>query len=298
MTVIVIVAKEIARFLVLTLVCLGSARAASAQETFTFEFRPVVGTSLLVVSNVEGELVFRDVPFVEVDTAGTLTSFAARRREIVEDLGDATVVAFTYDSSHAQYRVRTGGGWIELRPRHGAVGPYRWLVDRQLQRSLIDPPPDLWDLNLVSGVTGMVELPLPEGPVTIGERWPVYFQFPITTQVPSSSPLTIATALPAQGVAMLDSLVVRAMDTLAYVTASLGVGPTTVPAAYGGDDGDLPVQLSGTVTASLIWSTGWQAWVSGIQSIKIDHRVQIGQDEAIGAPTMQANLTSRFRIRP
>jgi hypothetical protein len=284
--------------IVVAMAWLGLADGLSAQQTFQFQFRPPVGSRLVVVANIEGELVFRDVPFVEVDTVGNFTSFATRSRTVVEDLGDASVVSFTYDSSYAQYRVRPGGGWIELRPRQGKVGPYRWLVDHHLQRALIDPPPDVWDLNVASGLTGMVELPLPEEPVVIGERWPVSFQFPFTTQVPSRSPLIIAIALPAQGVAVVDSVVARATDTLAYVTASVGVGPTTVPAAFGAEGGDLPVQLSGSVTASLIWSTGWQAWVSGIQTIKIDHRVRVSADDDAVAPTMQSNLTSRFRIRP
>jgi len=104
--------------------------------------------------------------------------------------------------------------------------------------------------------------------------------------------LVIAVDLLAQGTVRFDSIVPRATDTLAFVSLSATLVPSTVENAFSGPRGDLPVNLSGSINGLYIWSTGWHTWVANQSHVVLQHRI-IGLDA-----TMMLTVEAQSRIRP
>ena len=62
---------------------------------------------------------------------------------------------------------------------------------------------------------------------------------------------------------------------------------------------DAAVNLSGGLAGTLIWSTGWNAYVSGASRALATLVMQIGVGElASAATTIRVDVTERSQIRP
>ncbi len=275
----------------------GVGGTLNGQTTFRVDFRPTVGTFVKTYSEMQGELVFNDFTVLPDSSVAAFESMVATTRRVLEELEGAYMTQTTYDSSQARYRI-LGREWRNVVTRNGPVGPVRVLIDTQMSRSLMADDSIPANLPLIEGVAGTVRLSFPEGAVTTGEEWQAFVDMPYAVEIPGDTATLVATTLSGTATASIDSLVVRPGDTLAYITARGAFNPVFVDARYPLDGAPTPAEVWGSFASSLLWSTGWQAWVGGSVTLRIRHRIERPQGSDLPDARITADLRSRFRIRP
>jgi len=264
---------------------------APAQEVFQFLFHPPVGNRLQVVYEARGTLLVRGLPGAGDGQNLRFESVVGVTEVAREDLGGAMMIETTIDSVFARYRAPNNQAWIELPVPYQPTGMDRRVRDSLFVSTALDGSRDPFFLNVARGLRMMAEVPLPDVPVSVGGSWPIEFQFPFTSQIPSNSALLITVDFMASGTARLDSVVPRSTDTLAFVSMAASLHAATLPSAYSYPTGDLPVTMTGSLTGSHIWSTGWHGWAGSSLRVTVDHRV-----EGLQGATMTTTLTSSTRV--
>jgi hypothetical protein len=222
------------------------------------------------------------------------------------DLGVMSGVALTgvegdlvwhlaYDSLIIRTREATGQ-WSESSvPSAESVWAQVRLDNRQRVSRVLRDEPVVGITDLVGVFTGMPDLALPEESVRVGETW----SSEITTEplggistvegVPGLPSVTVVSQL------TLDSLVVRAKDTLGFVSVSGRVQPTSIVTIHGEQPGRLT--LTGNLVGSLVWSTGWSLFVSGARRVSL--RMERGPARVQSEPeTITVVKTTRHQVRP
>jgi hypothetical protein len=138
----------------------------------------------------------------------------------------------------------------------------------------------------------MPDLTLPGRWVRPGERWLQMLDIPLSGVVARGAGPLPDESLLARTDVRVDSIVARPSDTLAYVS----LGGVFEPQRSAVDPG---VRYDGTVSGSLIWSTGWSGWVSGASRVVVRARLR-GQREGQmgeGEVTVRLESTTRYQAR-
>ncbi|KPJ96445.1 MAG: hypothetical protein AMS18_00905 [Gemmatimonas sp. SG8_17] len=262
--------------------------AATAQSALLLRHEPVqdlrVRTVFQTVTRIDGvERV------VEAADLGVMSGVALAGLE-----GDL-VWHLAYDSLIIRTREAIGE-WSEFSvPGAESVWAQVHLDDRQRVSGVLHGEPVAGITGLVGVLTGMPDLALPEGSLLAGETW----SSKITTE-PLGVISTVGSVpeLPAVAVLSqltLDSIVVRANDTLGYVSVWGRVQPTSIVTINGEHPSRLT--LSGTLSGNLVWSTGWSLFVSGARRMSL--RMERG---AAGVQSEKEIITvvktTRHQIRP
>lgn len=142
---------------------------------------------------------------------------------------------------------------------------------------------------LVQSLTAIPSLVLPREWVRPGDSWNSELVFPIGEPGDRAPNTTLSS----QAAVLIDSVMPRARDTLAF----LSVTGTFTPLPLTATDGT-PLRVSGGLAGTVVWSTGWRAFVSATTRI----RVQIGavgdegSEDATGARVM-FERTIREQVR-
>jgi hypothetical protein len=258
-----------------------------AQEPLRLRFAPPGYSPVAVVFQTHTRAVGSNGQAYEFADLGLMTELALEVQEGVQ------VLHITYDS--LLVRAREGNGvwrefalppndslWMQLRldDRGNLIG----TNGRRLP-SLTDP------VALVTGLRGMV---LPEQALRVGERWEARVAIALPRS-PSDAGARLLDALLTDAVLTLDSIVTRANDTLGYVTATAQVERTTVVDPYGRE----PARwvFAGELTASLIWSTGWNVFVAGMNRYLVRAR-RPASPGGTEAATLEWETTTRYQVRP
>jgi hypothetical protein len=271
--------------------------AAAQRDSMTIVFAPHPDLRIHQVFETVGSVRYVGFPELPDTSMGAMSAMVSRTRRVLEPLEGAWVVQVSYDSSRAQYHLGPGSSWTSMQLPRGLLGPYRVFVDSRLTVSTLDGGEDEFEPRAVRGLTGLVDIFLPDEPMTTGRRWTGTVVFPYTAELPGAPPTLIAITLNGRATSVLDSVVPRPADTLAYVSVQAGLTPVTVDGAYVDSTRSFPVTFWGTVSSSMVWSTGWDAWVTGASAIRMHHRVEMGEADPREL-TVYADLTARFRIRP
>jgi hypothetical protein len=150
---------------------------------------------------------------------------------------------------------------------------------------------------------GGFETPLPEEPVRAGTEWTADAVFPWVEPTGFEDEPEIgewivrAGPMIARATFVVDSVVDRGVDTLAYVAFDGTFVPATMAPAIEAARGT--ARVTGAVAGRFIWSTGWRTWVSGALTYKV--RMAVGE----GMPgdeettyTVVTSVTSRLQVRP
>lgn len=223
---------------------------------------------------------------------------AARTRETVDlggivqvtlpgPNGDA-VVHLAFDSLRT--RMREGGEpwrefawtgldtlWVQAWPA-ADLGIRRIEGDRSAAAAML--------VHQLAGVPGLT---LPARWVRPGEHWLRMLDVPLSGVVTRGAGALPDESLLARADVRVDSIVARARDTLAYLSLG-GVFELQRSAA------DPGVRYDGTVAGSLIWSSGWNAWVSGATRVTVRARLRgRGDDGARGDDEITVLLESTTR---
>lgn len=193
---------------------------------------------------------------------------------------DTPMLHLAYDSLRTRLREGTGP-WREIAESNDSA----WVqvrFDEQLEPTVVaSGGPGPAAARLVALVTGLPGLGLPRRPVRAGDRWTSRLEIPVPAMRPGAM-IGQERLLVSEAVVSVDSVVARALDTLAYVSLRGTLGPAAT-----GDRGYV-----GAVRGALVWSTGWQAFVSGATRTRIETRPENGQ----GAVLLET--TVRQQVRP
>jgi len=220
------------------------------------------------------------------------------------------VVQVQLDSSRTRMRAR-GGSWKLVAA--DTIGPQvgMFVFDDRLRIHQVrgaagdSIAPDLVR-ELRDALPGF-EAALPETAVRVGEGWTSDIVFPLGELIEFDQqdlPTSVApgTEFVVRAAFLLDSLMARGTDTLAFVGVSGNFMPMTVGAAPQSGQGN--VQVSGAFSGRLIWSTAWSAYVSGairtgVHMAQEPDRNMMGQGVAPDAPAVlvRLDITQRFQVR-
>ncbi len=224
--------------------------------------------------------------------------FESYTRRVTGRSGAGTLVEIRRDS--ARVRQREGGEpWV---PLSTAQAPPPAVVTIDGRGRVVDPPAGALEVGLRPGLVAGPEIVLPDAQVRSGEEWHQEVTVPVTWLLPVDVgydlPLDRSDALPLRAMMTFDSVLVRGGDSLAFITLAGTLAPVT--RARAAEVANTTVVMGGTVTGTIVWSTGWQAFVSGVTESEFQIHVRTGVfgEEPQSSGSVGAHVTTRFRIQP
>ena len=279
-------------------------------QAIELRYRPAIGRNLRTVSWHEVAVTVGDLPSAPGGMAGdtlrldveVLQSIAER---VVGSQGGRYAVERAVDSTRGRSRAMSGS-WRDLEFGDSAGPPAaRMRITERLQ---------IEDFVMTTGDTaspsvqwlrnpgGMFELTFPETRVSAGDSWTTEVVFPLTLSMAGidepGAEIVEGAALVSRATLTLDSVVARGTDTLAFLQMRGTFLPLSVsPAA---ETAEAQASVSGGIAGYLLWSTGWDAWVSGTARTQITVRTRLGPAEQ-GPPEgfeMRVRQDTRFQVRP
>jgi hypothetical protein len=141
-------------------------------------------------------------------------------------------------------------------------------------------------------LTGLPNLLLPDRWVRHGDAWTVEHAVPVTGVVGRTSAAQPVDTLVARTVFAVDSIVGRRTDTLAFIHFSGAFQPVEVAAGAA-------LSYGGGLAGSLVWSSGWSAFVSGAVRFRVTVRMR-SREAAANGPTeavVTLETTTRHRVQ-
>jgi hypothetical protein len=283
-------------------VCLFAVAWADAlgQTAQAIRFNPAVGsrvhtiwrTEILVsVVNADGSPV--DTLLVEATRLESVTRF-------VDAADDGRYsVELQYDSVRARKRLR-GGTWHDVEPSELEVTSVRVLLDdraRLLGAEFVYlPHVTASQGEVMRGFAGGTYMHLPEGQVAADSSWNSALRIPLTALASLGRPEDVPGAgeLVARVTTRVDSMAIRETDTLAYMSLQ-GIIASTV-----GRDGDphTGITAGGSVAATLVWSSAWDAYVTGAVRCLVAFTRPRDRESELAAPELRFDMTTQFQVRP
>lgn len=273
---------------------------ATAQERVLLRYHPVVGARVHTlwwsdVSTTIGVSEGSETLTLEAEALQSIT------RRVVQRTDSGYLVEVELDSVRARMRP-AGGSWRDLAVGRGSAG-LRVTVDERLRVSDVTSLRAGGDtltgtrLQTLRGYAGGLEFGLPEEPVAAGDGWSADVVLPLQKSLALGQELNLPdelsgdTELIVRSRFTLDSIVHQPADTLAYLTLRGQVVPATYATQGGPVAGTLTI--TGATGGSFIWSTAWNAFVSGAVRARTTMQVQ-----AAGTMTIRMESSHRFRVRP
>lgn len=288
---------------------LGTA-AAEAQQTIRLRYSPQAGRSVRTVSWTDLSMTFGDLPgTAEAAPADTLRIDLEMVQSVTERVMNAEagrfVVERTIDSTRSRMRAMAGP-WQDVPIDSAALPMARIVVTDRLQIeqfALTQGDSAAPSAEWLRNPAGSFELTLPEDAVAVGESWTTDLVFPLPgnrAALAEAGADAVATGveLVARVTVTLDSLVTRGTDTLAFTRVQGSFLPLTLSEAAEVADGTASIR--GAFGGSLIWSTGWDAWVSGAARARLTVQIEMAGTEETPAAGVQVRVDSetRFQVRP
>lgn len=272
----------------LVVVCLLGSSAAAAQDGLVLRFVPADDAPVAIQFQTVASAAGSNGKHYEFADLGLMTGVLVGTRD------DVRVFHLTHDSIRVRAR-EEAGPWREFVP---PVGDSAWMQVRVDDRLTVlgltgRGLPGFTDpVGVLTGVRGLA---LPEGSVGIGESWQARTAVPLPAG-PGGSSVESSLALVAETAVTLDSIAIRAHDTLGYLSIAGIVEPMTVVDPLGRDRAQW--SFSGEVSGALIWSTGWKSFVAGTHRARVHARRQNGSGPDAVHDTLGWEMTTRYRVRP
>ncbi len=277
------------------LLVLAAPQTVAAQDGFVLEFRPAQGTFVHTLYDTNTELMYVGLPVLPDSTLGAASALVSETRRVYAVTDSGFAVGFTYDSASARHRI---GAWQALDVPDDPVGPVNVWMDNRLITPPGALPGDTGAVALMRGLAAALQIALPADPLPVGEVWAAEAEYPFTVNLPGDSLVTITATISAPATGSLDSLVARDTDTLAYVTIQGQFRPRVVPTEFELGGFAVPAELWGSFAARLIWSTGWNAFVSGAARGLVNVRLEAPEGSGLPDTRVSSRVMTTLRVRP
>lgn len=276
-----------------------SAGALAAQQPVTVQWSPRAGAVVRTVTSSRGTMVFHELneagQVIGDSVMGEMSSLAGITHRIVSQQEGNVVVEVRYDSLRTRAHLM-GQDWKDDLLSGTGESAVRVAMDgklRPLQGAdgglVADPVSD-------GGIASWHGVELPDHPVVPGETWTVTTVYRLPSQLSGLLDIAVRDSIIATATVRLDSVAARPTDSLMYFNVQETLPAVTLPVVDAGDSGT--VELKGAQAASLVWSTGWQAFVSGASQVRVVGQLRSGKAGA--APRLaQINwaISTRLQVR-
>lgn len=272
---------------------LVTAAPAHGQAVARLSFEPRPGLAVRSMVEHTATLFLFGMGDLPDSTEAEASNEGVVMRSVVSDSG-GYALRLTVDSVSARHRIATAL-W---RRTELPVGRAVWSA--RVDRQFMPMPPSNADTDsaFAGAAGGLPRISLPGAMVSPGERWRGEAAIPLAFEIPDGLGGRMAVWLQATTISQLDSMAVRGADTLAYITMRGQLTPTQTSSSIDIGGGPAPVESWGELSARLIWSTGWNAFVSGVIRTQVNQRLEAALGSGVEDARIAGVLTSRFRVAP
>jgi hypothetical protein len=222
----------------------------------------------------------------------------------VEQVGPSYIVARTMDSVRARARVG-GGQWTPVLQAEALRGrTARLTLDDRLHVAGLtlaghdsDTGPVPYTFQTIA--SGDLALELPDEALGAGDRWTADMVYPMNAGAGGIAAMRDTTVwLHTRAAMTLDSIVPRGggADTLVYLRVAGTLDSLTVPEHS--DSASGTATLRGGVGGTIIWSTAWNAFVSGALRYVATAQLQLMRRGHQAGATVYVDTRRRIQVRP
>lgn len=269
---------------------------ALAQVPITFEYRPPAGITVRVAVETRGEHLLTGVPGLVDGTVVEFTSLGGITRRVVAAAGGNFGLQVRYDSLRARFRMGAGV-WSDGELAFHSPVEALFTTDRHLAPGAPAYVGDAVVGERARSGIGRPHLGLPVNPVDVAGQWQSELHLPFAAEIPGEGAGIVTATLTGPAVGLLDSLVVRGADTLAYLSARGRFNPTTVTSTLMLGGGPAGAELWGEYVGKFIWSTGWNAFVSAVLTARVNQRFEAVVGSGVEDARVTTTITTRVRVR-
>ncbi len=283
-----------------TLAWLPSAALPCQGQSVSLGFDPKPLTRVVTVSSSEVVLCAEDASPgpARADTVVVKVLEGVTRFIDAADLG-AYSVFLQYDSVRARRRSE-GARWRSLEASDRQRASVRALLNARMRVTSAEfvelPHLDAARSEMMRGLAGGVHFALPDTAVHVGSSWTgdVGMSLALVAWARGAFDVSFGDELVSRMSATLDSMRVRGIDTLAFLTLRGRFAPQSVD-VLPEDDGRTAV-ARGWLAATLTWSSGWDAYVTGAVRSTVDVELR-GGGARRGGLTVRIHVTTQFQVR-
>jgi hypothetical protein len=256
------------------------------------------GPPVRAIAALRGTMVFREIneagQAIGDSVVAEMIASAGIAYRVLEAQAGERLLEVRYDSLKSRARV-VGQAWKEAAVS-GTGRAVRIPTDERFvlrAGGAAELPPDPIAAGGIVSWHGVV---LPARDVGAGETWEVGLTYRLPADLPRLLEIGLPDSLAVTATVTVDSVAARAADTLVYLTVKHPIGPAILPASDAGDSAT--IELAGSQAASLVWSTGWNAFVSGAGQARVVGRLR--SVNAAGTPRMaelRFSVSTRLQVR-
>ena len=201
------------------------------------------------------------------------------------------VVHLAYDSVRTRTR-DSNGQWREFLVSGADSSWIQVGLDERMRVTGTNQGKQLSGVTgLMRILTGIPRLELPEGSLTAGDGWS---NPTVVSVIPGLRNETVPPTINGIAQIVLDSMVVRSRDTLGFLSLN-GQFPA---ATFVDVIGPGRVTASGDLVGSLVWSTAWNGFVSGVSKTRMVVVRASSDDEVEGGEKLVLEATTRHQVKP
>lgn len=261
-----------------------------AQQPSHLRYVPRQGELLRTLLGARGTIVFREIVAGQPgpdSIVGEMNRLASVTQRVLETAGPLRVLEVRYDSLRIRSRL-LGQAWKENVLPDSLKGPYRVPIDEQFR----------WGSDgngALEALPDWLGVQFPEEAISLGGSWTYPSVFRLPEELGQLLEIGITAPLEGSTSVTLDSIVPRSTDTLMYFTIERALGPLILPAVDAGDSAEIAVV--GASAGTLIWSSGWQAFVSGASQTRVGGRLRGVGRAGMREASVTWLITTRLQVR-
>lgn len=270
----------------------------AAQATYVFRYAPPAGAAVRTLTEVRTVTTFTGFPALP-DGATLEEERRMHAHHLVQAEEDgAWVVAATIDSIWSRRRLEEGQ-WRDV-PDSALVG--RPAVARLSSQFAVAgfrtaAPTDGEVFRPVGAMVAGLDFAFPGEPVAVGQTFSTGGRIHLRVRAAPESGVAVDETVFGDLALTLDSVVVHAGDdTLAYLRFGGALTPRT--ASQQGESGATAGSFTGAFAGRLVWSRGWNAFVSGVARVRVEGRVTAETARGLVAASAVWDATIRHQVRP